>query len=137
MSHLRKIRSLKEKRSRAQFTGPPPALDVNKIEIEIGSTVEIVNSYTNFSSRFPRTRGVRKPLVRGTLVKGYDVDKFGTVEYIQTTGRDWNRYNKVYFVTDAGFQTWRAASNLSIYNGERGSIGAVTEQEFFHESRSI
>ena len=106
-------------------------LDSAGAKIEIGILIEITNKYTNFSTKLPRTRGFRKPIVRGAYVAGYDPDKLGTVEYIQRTE---NSY-KVYFITDTGYQTWRAPTNLLIYNGERGSIDETTE-ESFHNTRS-
>jgi len=110
----RRIRLLKIKGNSLIFTEFPPALDTNGLEIKVGSTVEIIISYTSFSSRFPRTRGVRKPLNRGATIACYDTDKFGTVKYLQTTGQNWNRYNKEHFITDVEVQIWRAALNLSI-----------------------
>ena len=106
-------------------------LDSAGAKIKIGILIKIINKYTNFSTKLPKPRGFRKPIVRGTSVAGYDPDKFGTVEYIQRTD---NSY-KVYFITDSGYQTWRAPTNLLIYNGERGSIDETTE-ESFHDTRS-
>ena len=127
----RQLRLLKVQRDSTKFIDPPPVLDSAGAKIKIGILIEIINKYTNFSTKLPKPRGFRKPIIRGTSVAGYDPDKFGTVEYIQRTD---NSY-KVYFITDSGYQTWRAPTNLLIYNGERGSIDETTE-ESFHDTRS-
>ena len=67
---------------------------------------------------------------------GYDSDKFGTVEYIQRIKILSRNYYKVYFITDSGYQTWKASKNLSKYNEERGCIDETVKQEIFHDSRS-
>ena len=67
------------------YTVLPPELIANGLEIKVGDTVEIANLYTNFSLRFLKTKGIRKPLNREEFVPGYDKDKFCTVEYIQRT----------------------------------------------------
>ena len=125
-----RIRQLKTKRSDAKFVELPPVTDCNGANIKIRALVKIVNTYTCFSTKHPKPRGSRKPLIRGGNVEGYDSDKFGTVEYVQRTGHCRERFDKVHFITDSGFQTWRAASNLSVYNGERGNVNKPNGQAF-------
>ena len=80
-------------------------------------------------------KAVRRPIIRGTDVTGYDSDKFGTVEYLQRRNISSTLINRVHFITDSGYQTWRNSTNLKVYNGERGNIGETIGEEFY-ESRS-
>ena len=132
-----RIRILNSERNRLASISPPPVLDRNGVVIKIGTTVEITNRHTNFSSGSRRFRQSRKALERGEYVVGYHSDTFGTVLHIQITGQQDNPINKVHFVTDSGFDTWRISSNLAVYNGERGSIDEIgSGQESFYEARS-
>jgi len=129
---------LKSKRGKLTFTEPPPVLDKNELIIKLGTTVEIVNWYTCFSSRFPKLKQSQEPKQRGANVQEYDSEKIGTVAYLQRSGYCWNSVNKVHFITDSGFETWQLSTNLAVYNAERGDLDnkAGTREDSFHESRS-
>ena len=55
-----------------------PFLDLNNI----GDTIEIENGYTNFSMNLLKSKRIRRPLERGSLVAGYHTDKFGEVTHL-------------------------------------------------------
>lgn len=97
-------------------------MDTNGIVVKVGDTIEIKNGYTNFSTRFPKSRQLREPVERGSFVVGYHPDKFSKVTRLKRTERRGKQIYKVHFVTDSGFETWRIARNLSVYDGERGCI---------------
>ena len=113
----------------------PTARDGAGRVISVGETVLIANRYTNFSTQFPRYKACREPRERGASVQYYDIDKFGIVTSIQRTGRTNGPANKIHFVTDSGFETWRKPKNLLVYNGEGGDL--VDEgNEVFHKTHS-
>ena len=120
-------RQVKSKRGRVHFVELPPPVDCNGTELKIGTVIEIINNYTNFSTRLLNPKGLKKPLTRGSCVSGCDPDKCGSVEYIQRPFSHNNGFDKVYFITDSGFQTWRASANIKVYDGERGNINQAVE----------
>ena len=109
----RRIHTLKDAHDKVITSNEaPPARDEVGRTINGGATVVIANRYTNFSTRFPKSKANREPKIRGVSVQYYDCDKFDTVTYIQRAGRRGSPASKIYFVTDSGFETWRKPKNL-------------------------
>ena len=108
-----------------------PVLNRNGIEIEIDSTMEVENAHTRFSRDFPKAKQSRISLIRGNSLIGYDIDKFGQVIFLERTFYRGKLINKVHFIVDPGFVTWRISKNLVIYDGERGCVNIKTEEERF------
>ena len=137
-----RVRQLKSKRSCVHFVELLPPADCNGTELKIKAVIKIIKQYTNFRTRLPNPKGskksafrFRKTIIRGGCVSGYDPDKFGSVEYIQRPFNQNNGFDKLYFTTDLGFQTWRASANIAVYDRERGNIDAVVKQECYYDSR--
>jgi len=106
-------------------------LDRNGIKIEIDSTMEVVNAYTRFREDFPKSKQSRRSLIRGDSVVGYNIDNFGQVTFLERTFHRGKLINKVHFIVDPGFITWRISKSLVIYDGERGCVNIKTEEEGF------
>jgi len=128
------IRQLKMETECVRVIGRALILDKNDNVINVDSTVEIANNYTKFSISSTKSIQSRKLLDRGLSGAGYDIDRFGEVTHIQRT----RRINKVHFITDSGFETWRIHNNLIVYDGERGDINNETRagKDRFYKSRT-
>ena len=103
---------LRFKQERTRNVKSVPILDRGGNNIEISNTVEIINAYTNFSRDFPRIKQSRTLTIRGDLVIGYDIDKFRQITFLQKNSHSGRLINKVHFVTDSEFETWRVSKNL-------------------------
>ena len=95
---------------------------MNKSILQIGDTIEIKNGYNNFSTSFPTSKRARSPKYRGLLVVEYHSDIFDNVTHLKQTEYRGRQISKVRFITESGFDTWRISNNITVYDGERGSI---------------
>lgn len=128
---------LERKREAVKKSGKHTVKDKYGRAILIGGIVKITNKYTRFSVT-PTSKLPRNKTFREQRFVGYDCDKFGRVTDVIRISHNEGRVDKICFITDSGFETWRIAHNLRTHDGKVRSDGIdqAGAREVFHDAKS-
>ena len=107
-----------------------PVCDKVRVVVRIGDTVEITNSYSKFSG-WKEVRGINNSINKGRSIRGYDRDKYGIVTKIEKGIHQGEVFDKVFFITDSGKDTWRRSSNIIVINEQRGYLCHTVQQRWW------
>ena len=98
-----------------------PVRDKVRQRIQVGDTIEILNTYCRFS-QWVQVKKLKNAVSNKRKIANYVNDKFGIVTRIVHDTPQGKALDKVFFITDSGKETWRKADNVVVHNDQRGVI---------------
>ena len=100
-------------------------------ETRVGDVIEILNTYTRFST-WTKIKSIENTVKLRRKLPNYNKDKFGVVTNVETGTYAGQQFNKVHFITDSGKETWRKQEYVKVHHGERGVVAHSRQRGWRH-----